>query len=106
MKKRIKNRLFHIVHKSSIHSLWMKKTGKNLFPVIRSPFFPGVFHNLPLAGAKIYKAFSSVMATVISPAFRQAASIFSFRGCTTISPGVRINFLTEDRGFPSANTVK
>ena len=53
-----------------------------------------------------YTAFSEVMATVISLASRQAASIFSFKGCTTISPGVRIIFFRLDRGFPSAYTVR
>ncbi len=54
----------------------------------------------------LYTPFSAVMATVISSASRQAASIFSFMACTTISPGVRIIFFTEDRTFPSAYTVR
>ena len=52
--------------------------------------------------ASSHTAFSSVIATVISPASLQAASIFSLRGWTTISPGVRIIFLRLERGLPSA----
>ena len=66
---------------------------KERFPPENNPFSPPY-------------AFSAVMLTVISLASRQAASIFSVRGCTTISPGVRIIFLTEERVLPSAVTVR
>ena len=49
-----------------------------------------------------YCAFSSVIPTVISCASRQASSSLTLRGCTTISPGVRIILRREETGLPSA----
>ena len=80
---------------SSVHSpkAFLEGSMKGNRPLPQKERFPAT---------KLYCAFSSVMPTVISCASRQASSSLPLRGCTTISPGVRIILRREETGLPSA----